>query len=225
MYILESLQIHIQILSIIFILIGEMVDHGDPPKQKPDCVIAYNQHMGGVDRCDQMVSYAAFERRTLKWWKKIIFHLVGLAVLNSYILYKLKTARPVLQRIFRRDLARQLIESGDVTAPGQRGRKRTVALVSQRLTERHFPSRIPPTEKRQHPTRKCVVCGPGETSIHRANHRANHPGEPVPRRLGHESSFECLQCQQCLCIIPCFEIYHTKSDVVMAYKQTKIAEE
>jgi hypothetical protein len=198
-----------------------MVNRGDPPVQKPDCVLAYNEHMGGVDRCDQMVSYASFDRRTLKWWKKIFFHLIGLSALNAYILYKLKTARPVLQRVFRRDLVKQLIDSGEVTAPAPRGRKRAAPEPFQRLSGRHFITKIPPTEKKLRPTRACVVCGPGEASIF----AAAHPGEPVPRRVGRDSTYECQLCHQCLCVTPCFEIFHTKADVVHGYKQYKLTEE
>jgi hypothetical protein len=202
-------------------LLGEMVNRGDPPIQKPDCVLAYNANMGGVDRSDQMVSYSSFDRRTLKWWKKVFFHVLGLAVLNAYILYKLKTARPVLQRVFRRDLVKQLVDSGEVTAPGQRGRKRAAPEAFVRLSGRHFMAKLPPTEKKANPTRRCVVCGPGETSIF----QTTHPGEPVPKRIGRESSFECQQCHQCLCVVPCFELFHTKADVVRAYKQYKLTEE
>lgn len=66
--------------------------------------------MGGVDRSDQMVSYATFSARTLKWWKRVIFHVVSLAVLNAYLCYKLVTVRnPMLHRVFRKKLVAELI--------------------------------------------------------------------------------------------------------------------
>lgn len=61
--------------------------------------------MGAVDRSDQMVAYSTFNRRTLKWWKKVFFHVMSLSILNSWIMYKVWCAqngrRPPLQRIFR----------------------------------------------------------------------------------------------------------------------------
>ena len=39
---------------------------------KFEAVHQYNQLMGAVDRSDQMVSYNAFKRRTLKCWKKCL---------------------------------------------------------------------------------------------------------------------------------------------------------
>ena len=56
--------------------------------QRPSLVVTYDKYMGGVDHSDQMVSYATFNSRTLKWWKRVFFHVVSLAVLNSYLVYK-----------------------------------------------------------------------------------------------------------------------------------------
>ena len=70
------------------------------PITKPEIVHDYNKFMGAVDRCDQMVAYSCFRRRTMKWWKKVFFHLFSLSILNAYILYKQRTQSPVLQRTF-----------------------------------------------------------------------------------------------------------------------------
>ncbi|GFS09135.1 PiggyBac transposable element-derived protein 4-like [Elysia marginata] len=68
----------------------------------------FNKFMGAVDRSNQMVSYNAFKR---KWWKKAFFHMFMLAVLNSYILHKctVPSAQAISHRIFRRDLAMQMV--------------------------------------------------------------------------------------------------------------------
>ena len=70
-----------------------------------EAVHMYNQFMGAVDRNDQMVAYSSFRRRTLKWWKKVFFHVLSLAILNSWIVYRdwcqSKGVSPVLQRVFR----------------------------------------------------------------------------------------------------------------------------
>ena len=42
------------------------------PLTKPEIVHEYNKYMGAVDRCDQMVAYSCFRRRTMKWWKKTL---------------------------------------------------------------------------------------------------------------------------------------------------------
>ena len=70
-----------------------------------EAIHMYNQFMGAVDRNDQMVAYSSFRRRTLKWWKKVFFHILSLALLNSWIVYREwcqgAGLSPVLQRVFR----------------------------------------------------------------------------------------------------------------------------
>ena len=43
--------------------------------------------MGGVDCNDQLLKYSVFNRRTLKWWKKVFFRLLNVAMVNSYMLH------------------------------------------------------------------------------------------------------------------------------------------
>ena len=40
---------------------------------KPDCFSEYSQHMGGVDKCDQLLSNYAISKKSIKWWKKGFF--------------------------------------------------------------------------------------------------------------------------------------------------------
>ena len=48
-------------------------------------VMDYN-HMGYVDKCDRMGISYSISRCTFKWTKKLFFHLLDLASLDSYIL-------------------------------------------------------------------------------------------------------------------------------------------
>ena len=57
-------------------------------KLKPMCVHDYNTNMGGFDRSDQLLSYCSTPRKTIKWYKKVFFHLLDIAVMNSYVLFK-----------------------------------------------------------------------------------------------------------------------------------------
>ena len=34
-----------------------------------------------------MISYYSVKRKQLKWWKKLLFHMFVMAVVNAYILY------------------------------------------------------------------------------------------------------------------------------------------
>lgn len=56
--------------------------------QRPSLVKVYNQSMGGVDRADQLLAFYRNDLKTKKWYKRIIFHLLHLAVVNSWLLYR-----------------------------------------------------------------------------------------------------------------------------------------
>lgn len=43
--------------------------------------------MNGVDESDKMLHTYLDERRTLKYWKKIVFNIFARMVLNAYIIY------------------------------------------------------------------------------------------------------------------------------------------
>ena len=175
--------------------------------QKPLAVIDYNKNMGGVDRSDQMLQYQAFRRRTMKWWKKAFFHLLDLAVLNSYILYKLNvrggTAKVFTQREFRRKLVHSL--TSHTTSPSRRLHATGNEENMRRLSERHFPTHIPQTTKKEYPTRRCVVCC---SSLKR--------GHAATRK---ESRYQCVPCNVGLCVDPCFEIYHTCKEYKLAFQR------
>ena len=54
---------------------------------KPVVVDYYNQSMNGVDLAEQYTVYYSFIWKSKKWWKKVCFWLLEVAVVNSYILY------------------------------------------------------------------------------------------------------------------------------------------
>ena len=60
---------------------------GTETVKKPKMVDEYNQFMGGVDRSDQQVLYYGFAHRSVKWWKRVFYHLVDLCLVNALILH------------------------------------------------------------------------------------------------------------------------------------------
>ena len=188
----------------------------------PECVHEYNKYMGAVDRSDQMVGYNCFQRRTLKWWKKCIFHMLNLCVVNAYILYKEwheanvpQSSKPVPHRTFRRELVVQMIESCGPLPGSVRRKGRRSAETLLRLEGRHFIRRIHALGKKKNISRTCVVCNPAEVK------RQTQLGQKRAKRPGKESVHECAQCLVALCITPCFELYHTRRDFIRAYSQVK----
>ena len=65
---------------------GKKERNGDP-RLKPQCVLTYNDGMGGVDASDQMAATYRFVRKYVKWSKKLLFYLLDIVVLNSFYLW------------------------------------------------------------------------------------------------------------------------------------------
>nr|XP_022290940.1 piggyBac transposable element-derived protein 4-like [Crassostrea virginica] len=190
--------------------------HTNETKIRPSMVHVYDKKMGAVDRNNQMVENYKLNIKTLKWWKKLFFHLINVAIVNSYIIYKECTTRstPMVQRHFRRRLVEELLEYSGQTNVAPVGRP--APKVLERLTGRHFVDKFIEGGKTLH--RQCIVCGPAERKMC----DAVRPGEK--RRFGHMTSYKCKQCNVPLCITPCFEIFHTKQEPFLAYKRMKSAE-
>ena len=81
----------------------------DPPREgnycdehgnaiKPAIVADYNRHMGHVDNSDRLANSYMASRRTWKWTKKLFFHLLDLAIVNSYILLSSCGGKKISQR-------------------------------------------------------------------------------------------------------------------------------
>lgn len=77
------------------------------PVSCPRVVEEYNNIMGGVDRFDQLRQYYEIRRRSTKWWHRILYYCLDMAIINAHILMKTdkKTSEDQLQ--FRLNLARQ----------------------------------------------------------------------------------------------------------------------
>ena len=76
---------------------------------KPQIVMDYNHHMGYVDKGDRMANRYSISRHTLKWKKKLFFHLLNLAILNSYILHFSCGGKKISYRDFRYNLMRNML--------------------------------------------------------------------------------------------------------------------
>jgi len=76
---------------------------------KLQIVMDYNHHMGYVDKGDRMANSYSSSQRTFKWAKKLFFHLLDLAILNSYILHSSCGGKKISHRDFRFTLVRNML--------------------------------------------------------------------------------------------------------------------
>ena len=56
--------------------------------RRPNPVGEYNQHMGGVDKSDQLIASYNCLIKCRRWWKTLAFHMIDVACVNSYLLFK-----------------------------------------------------------------------------------------------------------------------------------------
>ena len=75
---------------------------------KPLVVHDYNLHKSHVDRVDQLRSYYAIERKSMKNWPPLAWWLVDMCITNAYALWRRDTKSEDSQLVFRKELLRQL---------------------------------------------------------------------------------------------------------------------
>ena len=115
---------------------------------------------------------------------------------NSYIIHQKVGGKFSKQMLFRKELIEQIIEPYRVTVRNNnRGGRPCVEQNIIRLSERHFPSKVPATYKKANRQRVCIVC----------SKKKDNNGKKIRR----ESRFQCLECGVGLCVDPCFKICHT----------------
>jgi len=154
---------------------------------RPVAICDYDRLMGGVDKVDQLIAPYDATRKTVKWYKKLAVHLLQVAMVNAFILYKKSHSRARFLR-FQKDVISSLVFK--VAQPDT-----TKSEEMARLTERHFLSHTPETAKglkKNYLTRRCRVC-----------HK---------KGMRKEVTYVCEQCPSHppLCPVKCFQLYHTK---------------
>jgi hypothetical protein len=65
------------------VLVETPSSRGAHCKTKQAAVLDFNKYKTGVD---MMMSYYIFARKTIKWGKKLFFHMFDLVVVNAHIL-------------------------------------------------------------------------------------------------------------------------------------------
>jgi hypothetical protein len=131
-------------------------------------------------------------RRTWKWTKKLFFHLLDLTILNAYILSK-SCGSTMTHLKFREQLVQDLIvlswEENIGACGTPRGRpssseNQLVCLEIKQST--HWPDKGK--------ERRCCVC---------------QLNKKIKKLV-----YYCKKCDCGLCIVPCFEVWHTKTKIV-----------
>ena len=104
---------------------------------KPLCIYEYTKNMSGVDISEQYMAYHAALRKSMKWSRKLFFHLFNMIILNSYLL-NVKFGKRMGKQDFIEYIATYLVKTSieHVSLPG---RSTFSPDSNSRLVERHFP--------------------------------------------------------------------------------------
>ncbi len=147
--------------------------------------------MEAVDKAGMQISFVECVRKSVKWYQKLFFHLLDVSVFNSYLLYKMKTRKKLQFIDFRLQLTRAILQI--YSTPKPTAGRHVLGSNPTRLTARYFPSLVPQTTERTNPQKICVVCA----------HTSRRPNGRT------DSRYICKDCDVSLCVIGCFEKYHT----------------
>ena len=170
---------------------------------KPVAITDYNDHMAGVDKMDQMISYYPCTRKSMKWTTKVFCYLMEISLHNSFILYKSKTVQNKFDSYFkfRLQLIQELCQQesqpafpdSDVTTPRKAPRHDPPGRLIGGFSK-HRLEIFPTTSSSRIPRRDCRLC----------------------RLKGVRKSVQyfCKECGVALCPAPCFCSYHTENQLV-----------
>ena len=147
---------------------------------------------------DRLLVYYALNRKTTKWWKRLFFRLLDMAIINAMVLYlnvfPEKRKERQSHKKYRLQLAHELVQPlldlyADPSSGRSSGRKPVTADV--RLKGKHFAVS-------QQPRRRCVACAYQKTAsgIYKNTKTVNF----------------CEKCGKYICR-ECFETYHTRSNL------------
>ena len=152
---------------------------------KPNIVRDYNAGMSGVDRSDQMLSYYSALRKTIRWPKKVGLHIFEMMIHNAHSLYCQQSGSKMKRLSFREQLVLHLLHD---KLPNAKRRRRDGGCVTQ-----HYLEYLPPTEKKQRPTKPCRVC--------------------TRNKKRKETRYFCAACEDHppLCVVECFKTYHSNA--------------
>ena len=161
-----------------------------PAADRPVAISDYNKNMGGVDKMNQLLHPYDPCRKTLKWFRKVVIHLLHISMMNAWIVYKKSGGTKTLLQFHQMVIA-QLLFSDDEHQDND------VPAVESllRLTQKHFPDVIPPTDKKSRAQKRCRVCWARD-------------------KVRRDVRYHCPDCptNPGLCFPACFKAYHTQME-------------
>ena len=174
----------------------------------PPCVRPYNKKMGGVDFSDHMIKFYNLGRRSRRWYRRVLFHLLELCIHNAFIIESFFIPHQVGKKSRKRQEFRE--ELADLLIAGYRARKRTAGRPSVAYgNELRFQNVGVHHPVYQKDRKDCALC---KENVKKT--RGGKIGRIDRRAAGvHVSYVRCEMCNVHLCLNKdrnCFKSWHTK---------------
>lgn len=157
-------------------------------RTKPKVVLEYTHRMKRIDLGDQLAQSYTSTRKTIKWYIKIFFTLLDMAVINSLAIHKVLGGKMAVAE-FKMELVRGLLEGGEL----RRRRKNHISPAPAAPAATAAPDHMPEDTPFRR-WRRCAFCWNS-------------------KRKRKETRILCNICGVSLCPTPCFKEFHNSLDV------------
>ncbi|XP_063921127.1 piggyBac transposable element-derived protein 3-like [Zophobas morio] len=173
---------------------------------RPNMIKLYNNFMGGVDLLDGLISYYRISLGSRKWYLKLFFHLIDLALVSAWLKYKTDMQKSNMDKKdildslgFRAEVAEALCRVGKDENTRKRGRpsgstEKNYEEKKRRGATKPIPQFDVRTDKVAH-----------FPSYNKERQRCKRP------LCGLKTYFYCVKCKVHLCITKtrnCFAEFH-----------------
>ncbi|XP_046396458.1 piggyBac transposable element-derived protein 3-like [Ischnura elegans] len=162
---------------------------------RPVSIEIYNKHMGGVDLMDSLVALYRNDIRNSRWYMRIFYHMLNVAVVNAWLLWRKSNNVPIDLLEFKSRVANGLIFSGKAAQSRKRGRSNSTS-----------PSSLPTKKKPSHKVideLRLSKCGHYPKKI-----ESNNANRCRDKRCTSKTRYMCGTCLVPLCP-DCFESFHS----------------
>jgi hypothetical protein len=169
-------------------------------RKKPATVMLYNKTMGAVDNVDKTTKPYQTVRKTLKWYKKVVFYLIDVPIYNSHVVYgEVNPDKRVPYKKYLEEMVEEILKTYPVTRKPLGRPSTLISPLPDRLKGSHHPRKhVSDIGKTLYSD--CLYC---------KYYRPDHKRKQTP--------FSCKNCNTRLCIQgdpSCFELFHSEKKLV-----------
>ena len=176
-------------------------DHHGNVQLKPKAFVEYTSNMRGCDLLGQLMTSYCMLCRSVKWWRKLFFHMLSLLLNNACMLHKKFSVKPLTHDVFLEHIVQYLLNESLGNATTKVMRKRPAEMsTSCQFEGHHYPVHIPKCSGSKIGSKKCSACNFAKKELFAHDFTIS---------LKHKlTSYQCDVCKVPLCIEPCLKTYH-----------------